>query len=417
MSGSERQSRTTAGAAVADPFDLNLRHLDAIVVIAQTGRIRAAAAAIGMTQPALTQAVAALERQLTIRLFDRRAYGIVPTAAGAAFILRGDQALRCLAIGCGIEASDRRALLARPGHRLSMRQLRVFAAAAGAGDVAAAARLLAVEPATVMQTVRQLEAVLGVELACRSGQALTLTEAGERFARGAGLAAAELRAGLEELATLGDGGAARLMIGTLPLPGMVLLPEALSRFAAARDALDVEVLKTDHADLSRRLRTGGIDVLLGELRPAAPLDLEQEPLFEEELYVVASSQHPLAGTLADHAALARFPWVVASPGSPTRAAWERLFAGGGRPLKLIQCGSPSTIRGLLLAGEWLALLSPGQFRLEKEVGALRAIGGAVPGTRRRIGLTVRRHWQPTRAQHAFLATLRAVAGEIAAAGG
>jgi hypothetical protein len=46
------------------PFDLNIRHLAAHVAIATTGPLSEAARRIHLSQPAVTQAMAKLERQL-----------------------------------------------------------------------------------------------------------------------------------------------------------------------------------------------------------------------------------------------------------------------------------------------------------------------------------------------------------------
>ena len=50
-----------------DPFDLNLRHLRALLAIREHGGITAAADAVSLSQPALTQGLAKLEHSLAIR--------------------------------------------------------------------------------------------------------------------------------------------------------------------------------------------------------------------------------------------------------------------------------------------------------------------------------------------------------------
>jgi DNA-binding transcriptional LysR family regulator len=63
----------------ADPFDLNLRHLRALLSIAEKGSITAAADSVSLSQPALTQGLAKLERQFGYTMFERRSGGMVPT--------------------------------------------------------------------------------------------------------------------------------------------------------------------------------------------------------------------------------------------------------------------------------------------------------------------------------------------------
>ena len=67
---------------IANPCDLNLRHLRALLAARQAGSISAGAYLSNLTQSALTQAIGKLERQLDCTLFERQASGIEPTAKG-----------------------------------------------------------------------------------------------------------------------------------------------------------------------------------------------------------------------------------------------------------------------------------------------------------------------------------------------
>lgn len=77
---------------------------NAFVEVCRTGSLRAAAEATGFTQPGLSRQVAALEREVGVRLLDRGARGVTPTPAGRALlpharlvvggVLRGREAAR-----------------------------------------------------------------------------------------------------------------------------------------------------------------------------------------------------------------------------------------------------------------------------------------------------------------------------------
>lgn len=67
---------------------MKLRQLRAVTAIADKGSLREAARYLGMSQPALTQSIGVLERELGAALFERRARGMVPTPVGALFIRR-----------------------------------------------------------------------------------------------------------------------------------------------------------------------------------------------------------------------------------------------------------------------------------------------------------------------------------------
>ena len=60
---------------------LNLRHLRAVAAIVRLGSVSAAAQAVSISQPAITQGLSKLERQLGISLFDRKPEGMEATKA------------------------------------------------------------------------------------------------------------------------------------------------------------------------------------------------------------------------------------------------------------------------------------------------------------------------------------------------
>lgn len=71
-----------------------LNDLEAVLAIARRGSFRAAAADLGMSTTALSAAVAKLEADLGIRLFNRTTRSVSPTDAGRAFVARVGPALR-----------------------------------------------------------------------------------------------------------------------------------------------------------------------------------------------------------------------------------------------------------------------------------------------------------------------------------
>ncbi len=63
---------------------MQLKHLKSFLEVAQTLNFRRAARQLGFTQPALSQHIAALERELGVRLLDRTRQEVALTAAGVA---------------------------------------------------------------------------------------------------------------------------------------------------------------------------------------------------------------------------------------------------------------------------------------------------------------------------------------------
>jgi DNA-binding transcriptional LysR family regulator len=169
------------------------------LVLAQHGNYARAAEALGIAQPNLTRAIAALERALGVRLFDRGRSGAVLTAFGRVFVerasdlLRSDAELRrelqllaalatgTLTIACGPYAAEAavadaiaRLLAAHPKLRVDcavMAPDRVLAEVlAGHADVGVATgEGLAAHPELQVEQFASLR----VHLACRPGHPLT----------------------------------------------------------------------------------------------------------------------------------------------------------------------------------------------------------------------------------------------------
>lgn len=75
---------------------MELRQLRYAIAVADHGTFTAAAAASHVAQPSLSHAIAGLERELGVALFDRLGRRVAPTAAGAAFVPAAREVLRAL---------------------------------------------------------------------------------------------------------------------------------------------------------------------------------------------------------------------------------------------------------------------------------------------------------------------------------
>ena len=131
-----------------------------------------------------------------------------------------------------------------------------FLAVARRSSFRRAAADLGVTPSAVSQTVRGLEARLGVALFMRTTRSVGLTEAGQRFFDRAGPAFAELAAAGEAARDLGSRptGLLRLAVPRSVVP--LILEPMIASFCAAYPEIELEIAASDEmVDLA----SGGFD--------------------------------------------------------------------------------------------------------------------------------------------------------------
>lgn len=376
----------------------NIRHYAALAATVRHGSLSRAARAVNLSQPALTQAITGLEASLGVTLFQRGPQGMTPTEPALLLAPRAEEAIRHIG-----------------SPRVTGTQLRAFLAVVRAGSYAAAAEATGISPASLHRAVADLSVALGQRLIDRRGRSLALTPAGERRARGFGLAMAELRAGLAEVSALQGKSGGRIAVGAMPLSRARWLPEVIARFVAEWPGVDVVVHEGSHAELAGPLRHGEIDMMLGALREVTMVDdLEQEAVFEDRPVLVMRAGHPLLNVASVAEAMFAYPWFLPGRETPLRRYWEHMVQALGRdvPHVGIECGSTMMIRQLLLAGDGLTLLSRDQVSVELQAGVLAALPTPVP-VARTIGITTRAGWRPTPTQAGFLALLREVGYALA----
>lgn len=388
---------------MVSPFDLNLRHLRGLLAVKDHGSISAAADALNLSQPALTQGIVKLENLLGQVLFERRPNGMVPTPAGELVVGRVRAAMDHLAAGTRLLGGHS----LQPERRVTMTQLRAFLSLVEAGSFSAAAGRTGLSQTAVHRAVRDLETGLEKKLVERRGRGVHVNFGGRRFARSGRLAVNEIHAAFLELGI--DPQNSTIAVGTTPLARAFLVPEAMAMMVAEKFPAGFQVFEGSWGELVELLRDGVIDLIVGELTAHDSPDLTKTPLYQESLVIVAGSQHPLVREQAPSLeTLAAYPWIVGPEGSPLRAEWERLFSGTARPSSPIECGSVMIIGRLLTSSELLTVATPDQVALQIRSGLLARIGPPLTDSRHTIGITMRHSWQPTAAQSRFIALLRAV---------
>jgi DNA-binding transcriptional LysR family regulator len=392
----------------------NPSHVQLFCEVARRQGVSAAARAVHRSQPAVTQAIHAVEKALGAQLFRRSSGGVSLTPAGALALVRCERMLERLAEGvAGLRRGSLPERIRLTG-AISTAQLLALCAVVQAGGFSPAARALGQARATVHRAARSLEQALQLPLFEQTSFGIGTTRVAVELARCAALALHEFAQAAVEVAALGGGDRGRTVIGAMALARSELVPQALLAFLASHPAHSVSILDGPYDTMLGDLRGGRADLLVGALREPLPGDdLVQEHLFDDPLALALRAGHPLARSRgATPRELARFPWVIARPGAPLRGQFDALFAAGAGPDTTVECNSMVAARALLLGSDCLMLSSANQLHHELQGGELRLLPLPLGRRSRAIGLTMRRDWHPTTAQRLLLDSLRAQASVI-----
>ncbi len=393
----------------------NLRHLRCFLTVVETQNISSAAELIHLSQPAVTLAIRKLEAIAGTPLLDRRPNGVFTNEAGE---LLHDRVIKAFdLLEEGITIIGRRAgnpEVRKTLHLITSTHLKTVIALRQIGSFALAARQLGIAQSSLHRTARHLEELIGLALFTASHKGVELTEPAAFLARFAMLAGAELRQGQDEINALKGQDTSRILVGSMPLSRTTILPQATHALLSNHEGVQVRNIDGPYMELLHMLRHGDLDFLIGALRDPPPTDdIVQEELFTDTLAVIARHDHPLSQQAElTVAQLRAYPWISPPPSTPAGQQTAD-FLGvdantDGTPIRIIS-SSLVIVRGLLMCGDYLTLMSPRQLKVEIDTDLIISLPISPPLADRPIGLTFRGGWRPTRTQSLFLDLVRSFA--------
>jgi DNA-binding transcriptional LysR family regulator len=381
---------------------LSLRQLKVFESVARLRGVLRAARECHLSQPAVTQAIASLERQLGTTLLDRRANGSHLNEAGIILQRRVQRLLErveAALIQVGVPSGS--LSIANVACRVTRPQIKALIAIAETGSFASAAKRLGVSHSSLQRTARDLERTLHAPLYLQGATGVLPNPCAIELARRMKLAWRELQSGIEEISEARGQPAGEIVIGAMLMAGNSVLAAALDEFATRYPLGHVRVQNGNAQDLLKSLQNGELDMVVGLLRQPATEDLAQWALGSTPFVVAARPGHPLFRqseiSLAD---IARCEWVIGTPGATRRSHFERLFAGLQRPQARIETCSLPMIHQLLMYSDRLTLLTTFEMSCDEGLLAALPFGPVEPAPT--IGLTMRRDWLPTALQASFL---------------
>ncbi|RHW38360.1 LysR family transcriptional regulator [Lysinibacillus yapensis] len=160
------------------------------------------------------------------------------------------------------------------------------------GNFSHAAKALFVSQPYLSKYIKILETKLGVNLVNRQITPLTLTYAGELYVsymKDIQKSYAKMQVELEAISNLKKG---RLIVGMNPILASYTLFRFLPQFMKKYPGIEIELEEGTASEMESLILQNKVDICLNML-PISNPELVYEELFEENIYLVIPSEHPL----------------------------------------------------------------------------------------------------------------------------
>ena len=253
----------------------------------------------------------------------------------------------------------------------TLRQMRVFAAAARHRSFGKAAEELHLTPPAVSMQIRELEEQAGLPLFDRTSRQVALTVTGEYLLVYAKKILATLKDAEDAIARFRGLETGRVSIGMVST-AKYFVPRLLAQFRKEHPAIEVKLaVGGNREQLVALLQANDVDLaIMG--RPPRELATRAEPFAVHPHAIVTAPDHPL--TRIGHAPaslLNNYEFIIREPGSGTRVAMEKYFADHRlQPRVAMEMTSNETIKQAVMAGMGVSFLSLHTIGLERNAGLL-----------------------------------------------
>lgn len=300
--------------------------------------------------------------------------------------------------------------------RLRFKQLALVASLTETRNLHASARDLNLSQPGATKLLKEVERTLGVELFHRGVKGMEPTSFGLAVARHARTILSETARLKSQVDAMARGELGTVRLGAI----MEAVPDVLTRIFStvmadgAGPLVNLTVSTSDH--LIAAMNEGQLDLALG--RPVEHLDMGNirfEPLWLEELSIVAAAHHPLVGQ-ADLSlqTLQGFEWILQPRPSPMRTSIELAFARAGLPLPVNRLETASMLMTTVMISRsaFLAVLPRSVAQFYIETGMIAEIDVPLEGFIGRYGLLLPNKDEPDPAIEALVRQIHLAASGV-----
>jgi len=241
---------------------------------------------------------------------------------------------------------------------ITLRQLDIFMAVAGSGNVTRAAGEMNLTQSAVSTAIRELEQQLGLSLFDRVGKRIRLNQQGDWLLPRARRILGQVQALAEEL---GQAGSHSLSVGASTTIADCLFPRLASHLYAEYPGLELHLHTGNSSSVLAGLLAHHIEIGLVEGICQHP-KIEATAWWTDRLAIIARPDHPLVRRAAEGpltaAKLAGSRWIMREAGSGTRAIFEHAFADLLPTFNIVaELPHVPTIKALVARDDALACIS------------------------------------------------------------
>ena len=257
--------------------------------------------------------------------------------------------------------------------RLEVRDLRLVSAIAEMGNLTRAGQHLHLTQSALSHQLADLERRVGGKLFERSGRRLIATRLGEHLSSNAKVTLTQLREVERDLAEMANGRDATLRLATECYTCYHWLPPVLDAFRERHPSIDVRIVPAATSNPLRALIGGAIDLCIVSSR-VRDRRVNATALFDDELVLVVSARHELAGRRAvDAVELRNQRFLLYSNVDESHVYRDILAPAGVSPTQLSTLKLTEAIVELVKANMGVTVLARWAVKPYLESGALRAI--------------------------------------------
>jgi len=249
---------------------------------------------------------------------------------------------------------------------ITFRQLRLFLALAETGSVSAAARRMHVTQPTASMQLKEITNAIGLPLYEVVSRKVFLTDIGKELAKTGKEIAQEWEKYEQQVDALKGLTRGKLKVAVVST-AKYFIPRILGGFCNKYPQIDISLEVLNRDGVVKRLEDN-LDDLYIMSQPPLHIEIEDEILMSNPLYLVAPQKHDLAHkkqiTLAS---LKKEKFILREKGSGTRMAMEAFFKNNSfKPDVRLELGSNEAIKQAVIGGLGLAVLS--KYALEDQTG-------------------------------------------------